>query len=222
VVLAGLALALVGGGLADAKPKKGAKIEPGKGVAGVHLGMKRGPISVHKDGKVVKVHTVASILGKPQQLYALPREGITDAEKGIYIANYTDDALTVYYGRRGKNGKLDKQRDTYDKVLGVVTFTPRYPGQFAPGDGLSSSKDAGCVPLDKREAPDGGPRRVAECKAEPGNSVEIIYMSAGSPSRAGQTISQLGIFNNLIGTVLYDSLMQGALDDLGCENPQCD
>jgi len=117
---------------------------------------------------------------------------------------------------------VDKKKDAYDKVLGVVTFTPRYQGQFAPGDGLSTSKDAGCVPLDKRVAPDGGPRRVAECKAEPGNSVEIIYMSAGSPSRAGQTISQLGIFDGLFGTVLYGALMEGALDDLGCENPQCD
>ena len=103
-----------------------------------------------------------------------------------------------------------------------MTFTPRYDGKYAPGKHLSTGKDAGCVPLDKREAPGGGPRRVAECKVEPGDSVEIIYMSPGSPTRAGQTISQLGIYDNLFGTVLFQADMAGALDDLGCENPQCD
>jgi hypothetical protein len=223
VVLVALSLGLVGGGMADAKPKPGAKIEPFKGVAGVNLGLKRGPITVRRGKKVVKLHTVDSILGKPQRVDTLPRDGITDAEKSIYIATYSDDALTVYYQSRNKAGKLDKKRDAYDKVIGVITYTPRYQGDSpAPGDLInSSSRDNECVPLDKRVAPDGGPRRIAECSFEHGRAIDIIYFSSASPSRDGQMIQQVGIYTNTFGTVLFDSLMQAALEDLGCEDPTC-
>jgi hypothetical protein len=221
-LVAALTVGLAGGGAADAKPKRGAKIETGKGVAGVNLGLKRGPISVRRGKRVVRVHTVNSILGKPQQVVNFPEDGVVAGGGSIYLANYLDDGLSVYYQSRGKTGRPDKKRDAYDKVLGVVTYTPRYQGPLAPGDGLDTSGDANCVPLDKREAPDGGPRRVAQCLVLTGKSAEIVFMSPGSPSRDGQLIEQLGIYTRGFGSALFQSLMAGALEDLGCETPACD
>lgn len=222
-LVAALTVALAGASATDAKPKRGAKIETGKGVAGVNLGLKRGPISVRRGKRVVRLHTVASILGKPQQVVNFPEDGSVAGGGSIYLANYLDDGLSVYYQSRSKAGRPDKKRDAYDKVLGVVTYTPRYQGPLAPGDGLDSSGDAqNCVPLDKREAPDGGPRRVAQCLVTPGKSAEIVFMSSASPSRSGQRIEQLGIYSRGFGSALFQSFMEGALEDLGCETPACD
>ena len=133
-----------------------------------------------------------------------------------------DDALSVYYVKRNKAGKLDNKRDQYDKAVGVVTYTPRYQGPFAPGDGLDSGSDQDCAPLDSQVAPDGGKRRVSVCRHASGKrAIELIYMSSASPSRDGQTISQLGIFAVGLGEGLYDSLLRAALEDLGCEDPSC-
>jgi hypothetical protein len=215
-------LALSAAGVADAKPRSG-HIDVNKGIAGVNLGLRRGPIVVRKGKSVHTVRTVASLLGKPQSVHELPRDqGETEGEKSVYLANYTDDRLSVYYSKRNSKGAIDSKRDRYDKVFGVVTYTSRYDGPFMPGDGVATSRDDKCAPLDAHVAPDGGPRRVSACPLDPsGNAFDIVFLSGGSPSRGGQRITQLGIYNSGFGVLLFQSLMAGALQDLNCENPQC-
>jgi hypothetical protein len=216
--LAALALASP----AAAKPTSD-RIQHGKGVGGVNLNLRRGPLVVRRGRHVHKVHTVNSMLGRPQSVHELPRQGQTEAEKTIYLANYTDDKLSVYYSKRDAKGKIDNKRDANDKVFGVVTYTSKYFGNPNPGQPFPDGEaDGPCVPLDAHVAPDGGPRRAAACKFDPpGNALEIIYLSGGSASRAGQVISQVGVFNRLVGIVIYQSLLDGALMDLNCQNIEC-
>jgi hypothetical protein len=214
---------LVTASAATAKPASN-RIDPGKGVGGVNLNLRRGPIVVHKGKHVRTVHTVNSMLGKPQSVHALPRIGETEAEKQIYLANYTDDKLSVYYSERDAKGKLDNKRDANDRVLGVVTYTSKYFGRPQPGQAFSDDEaDGPCAPLDAHVAPDGGPRRAAACKFDPpgDKALDIVYLSGGTPSRSGQFITQLAIFQRLPGFVIFSSLLQGALEDLNCENVQC-
>jgi len=216
--LAALALAAP----ASAKPAND-RIQHGKGVGGVNLNLRRGPLVVRRGRHVRKVHTVNSMLGRPQSVHELPRKGQTEAEKSIYVADYSDEKLSVYYSKRDAKGRIDSKRDAHDKVVGVVTSTSRYSGTPGPGQTFADgAADGPCAPLDAHVAPDGGPRRAAACKFDPpGNALEIIYLSGASAGRAGQTISQVAVFNRLVGIVVYQSLVDGALMDLNCQNIEC-
>jgi hypothetical protein len=47
-------------------------------------------------------------------------------------------------------------------------------------------------------------------------------MALDAQTRAGQTIAGVGVFDNLVGAALFSALVEGALDDLGCDNRDCD
>jgi len=223
LIAAAISIAVVLGTVpaTTAKPKH-SRIESGKGAGGVNLGLKRGPITVRKNGKVRRVNTVHSMLGKPQRIDHFPRDGSTFGEKKLYGATYSDDELFVYFQKRGKNGRFDSKVDAYDKVVGVTVFSSRYRGALAPGQAFDDSNGP-CAPLDKRSAPGGGPRRVFACKYEPPSdtAVDVVYMSAGAATRAEQQISQTTIFVPLIGEAVFQALLAGALEDLDCETIAC-
>jgi hypothetical protein len=170
-------------------------------VGGVKIGMARGPISHRR--------TVTSLLGRPQ--------GNIIEEAGIYLATYGNGELGIYFRPRSPGVRGDR-----DKVVGVLTFSKRYTGTLSIGDQFPAP-DAHCAPADRRSAPGGGPRRVSACIYSPGAARvrDIIYMALNTQSRAGQRISGIGIFDSGVATALFSSLVQGALDDLGCSNRAC-
>jgi hypothetical protein len=208
---------------AVAKPS-GNRID-GKGIGGVNLNLRRGPLVVRGGRHTRTAHTVDSMLGKPQSVHALPGIGESTVEKLFYLANYTDEKLSVYYSKRDAKGGFATKRGPYDRVEGVVTYTSKYAGHPQPGQPFPDA-DASeiCVPLDAHVAPDEGPRRSFVCPYDPpGNSqaLGLVYLSGGSRSRAGQVATEVGVFKFGVGNVIYIDLMAGALEDLNCENPQC-
>ena len=177
------------------------RIDPKTGIVnGVKLGMLRGAIPHRR--------TVTSLLGRA--------ESIID-EGGLQLATYDKGEVGVYFRPR-KAGRHDAR----DKVVGVLTYSDHYGGRLSVGHPFPAP-DGDCAPADKRTAPGGGPRRVSSCIHDPGAQGvrDIIYMALNSQNRAGQRIAGVGVFDSGVATLLFNSLLQGALDDLGCDNRAC-
>jgi hypothetical protein len=207
-------LALAVPATAEAKSRR---IDHDKGVGGVNLGLKRGPIVVNGHRR----NSVHKILGAPNG-------GIHPIEHGIYLANYTDDQLGVYYQSGGKSSLAKKKRKSRrarsanDRVVGIFTYIgPKGSLSFGtPGLGQTfpdSSADGACAPADRKWAPDNGPPRADACQYDPGShATDVVYLSQDSQSRAGQSIYQIGIFTPGLGGLIFNSLMAGALEERNC------
>jgi hypothetical protein len=149
-------------------------------------------------GPIKHKKTVRSILGRADGV-------VTEQEvPRLYLATYEDEALGVYLRRRAGH-----HRGASDKVVGVVTFAKRYKGRLEVGKHFKAHDDK-CAPADKRTAPGGGPRRVSACINDPSGDAPI------------EDINGVGVFDGGVGSALFSALVQGALDDLGCENRACD
>jgi hypothetical protein len=219
LVLAALAIALaVPPTAAQAKPN--GRIVRGTSIGGVNIGLRRGPLFGRHHRQL---RSVASILGKPQKLHSVLGDQTDAFAESVYVGEYTDDGIAVYYRTLNSKGKADKKRDASDKIIGVVTYDPKYQGSPSVGD-LYPAADAHCAPADKRVAPDEGPRRVVACDVEAGGLTpgeDIAYMRINGASRAAQTVSQYAIFANLIHALLFRDIVNGALIDLGCDDFVC-
>ncbi len=198
-----LVAALAAPAAAPAKPSHAIKLT--SGIGGVKLGMRLGPIK-HRT-------TVRSILGHADGV-------VTENEvPRLYLATYDDDALGVYFRRRAGH-----KRGAQDKVVGVTTFAKRYKGKLQVGKHFPAP-DSHCAPADRHEAPGGGPRRVSACRYDPAGDApveDILYMAVDSSTRAGQTINGVAVFDGSVGAVFFQALVEGALDDLDCDNRACD
>ena len=189
-----------------AAAKRSHHIDPKSGIGGIKLGMHRGPLKHHR--------TVRSLLGPDDDI-------ISEGQPRIYLATYedADKGLGVYL--RSRPGH---KRGARDKVVGVVTYSDHYHGRLEVGKHFPAP-DHRCAPADKRSAPGGGPRRVSACRDDPpgpANVEDIVYMALDAQTRAGQTIAGVGVFDNMVGAALFSALVEGALDDLGCDNRDCD
>jgi hypothetical protein len=180
-----------------ATPNK--RIQYGKGIGGIKLGMSRGQID--------------RLLNKPQETLRLRRKS------GRYLAHYTDEALFITYRLENAKGKRDARRDRYDRAQAFQTFSPEYKGTPSVG---KRYRGARCTPIDRHEGPDGGPRRVGACFKDSARGGAAILQMGLASSRSAQRVTSVGVYGDAFGQVVFDSLMEEALERLDCETPACD
>lgn len=178
------------------------------GIGPVKVLMKRGPL---RNSKGRPIRTVTSVLGT--QGRSVPLDGYA-AGLPLYLTEYPAQGLVVYYERR--NGMANGPKSPTDRVAGVVSAKKSYG---LPIGSTFSGED--CIPIDRHLAPDEGPRRVSTCFEHDGSIEEFFYMEAGTPSRAEQTISMVGIFRLSIGIQIHAALIQEALEILECSDLAC-
>ncbi len=191
---AGLALHGTAGA---ATPNK--RIQYGKGIGGIKLEMSRGQID--------------RLLKKPQETRPLPKSG------GLYLAHYTDEALFITYRLENAKGKQDARRDRYDRAQAFQTFSPEYKGTPSVGKRYRGTR---CTPIDRDEGPDGGRRRVGACFKDSARGGAAILQMGFASSRSAQRVTSVGVYGDTFGEVVFDILMEEALERLDCESPACD
>jgi hypothetical protein len=174
------------------------------GIGPVKVGMKRGPL---RNAKGKPLPSVTAVLGASTKNTESENVPVSQDGSGptvpVYITEYPSKGLSVYYQRVGKVGK--GLTGPKDKVVGVVAFEKRYG--LPIGETFDSSN---CVSLEETEAPDGGPPRVIACFVHGGATSEVLYMSASSPSRAGQTVAGVGIFLPGIEATIHRGIIEEA------------
>ena len=175
------------------------RIQYGKGIGGIKLEMSRGQID--------------RLLKKPQETLPLrPKSG------RLYLAHYTDEGLFITYRFENAKGKQDARRDRYDRAQAFQTFSPEYKGTPSVGNPYGGTR---CTPIDRHEGPDGGPRRVGACFKDSARGGAAILQMGSAPSRSAQRVTSVGVYGDAFGEVVFDSLMEEALERLDCETPAC-
>jgi hypothetical protein len=170
--------------------------------------MKRGPL---RNSKGKPIRTVSSVLGTQGQSVAL--DGYA-ANLPLYLTVYPKQGLSVYYERR--NEEANGPKSPTDRVAGVVSARKSYG--LPIGSTFSGEE---CIPIDRRIAPDEGPPRVSTCFEHNGSIEEFFYMEAGTPSRAAQRITMVGVFRGSIGIQIHRLLIEEALENLDCKDLAC-
>ncbi len=178
------------------------------GIGPVKVLMKRGPL---RDSKGRPIRTVTSALGTEGK--SVPLDGYA-AGLPLYLTTYPAAGISVYYERR--NGNANGPKSPTDRVAGVVSARKSYG---LPIGSTFSGQD--CIPIDRRVAPDGGPPRASTCFEHDGSIEEFFYMEAGTPSRAAQRISMVGVFRLSIGVEIHRALIAEALENLECTDLAC-
>ncbi len=182
-----------------ATPNK--RIQYGKGIGGIKLTMSRGQID--------------RLLKKPQDTLRLrPKSG-----GGLYLAQYTDEALLITYRLKNAKGKRDARRDRYDRAQAFQTFSPEYKGTPSVGKPYRGTR---CTPIDRHEGPDAGPRRVGACYKDSATGGAAILQMGPASSRSEQRVTSVGVYGDAFGEVVFEDLMGKALEKLDCETPACD
>lgn len=217
-VAAALAVALLAVPLAAGAPAGAgaSRAAVPSGIGPVKIGMKRGPL---RNAKGRPIRTVTSALGASSadsEIEHIPfSESASVPFIPVYVGEYADDGLSVYYQRVGSI--TASHTGPKDKVLGVVTF--------APAGGLPIGQaypDGNCIPVDVREAPGGGPPRVSACFVHGGRYAEILYMDPSATTRAEQRVAGVGVFTPKLEAKIHLAMIEESKENRNCETLSCE